>query len=472
MSDTVPPLPYSKRKHLVRLLQQRLTVARSALEQGSKPANIFESFAIPVTNLKSETELDPSIHFDVPEVDTGSEPTRVLLTGATGFLGSFLLFDLLRQTRSDVYCLVRCSDVEQGRTRIHRSLQHYTAVDSYESSRIIPVQGDVSKPRLGLSAWEFERLAANVDAIYHNAAVVNWLYTYAQLRPTNVLGTLEVIRLASLFKLKPLHYISTVAACPLEDTFEVTVVNEQPLVKDAGVLYGGYPQSKWVAEQLVLRAQSLGLMVRIYRPGIITGHSQTGAWNTTDATCRMIKLAVEAGVTPDLDAAVDMTPVDYVSSAIVYLAKLSRPSGTIYHLANPSPVDAGDLVSWIRAFGYPLRRIPYETWRSELMTLARGGQKNALSSFTPLFSKVVSNKIPGWTRKTLATWYQSTMDRVIGEVGALYGARSVQLDCRAAARDLAGTSIVCPPVSDRLLNTYLRYFVRVGFIDAPAHPPL
>jgi thioester reductase-like protein len=472
MNDGKPTSPDAKRRLLVRLLQQKLTGGGSTFELGRKHPHDFEAFAISVGRLKSEAALDPSIRFDAPDADTGSGPARILLTGATGFLGSFLLYDLLQQTRSDIYCLVRCSDVEEGRKRIYRSLERCAPPGGYLTSRIVPIQGDVSEPMFGLSARDFERLAANVDAIYHNAAEVNWLYSYARLRPVNVLGTREVIRLASRVRLKLLHYVSTVAACPLDDTFEVTVVNEHPLAQETGVLYGGYPQSKWVAEQLVLRAQAHGLPVRIYRPGIITGHSQTGAWNTTDATCRMIKLAVELGVTPDIDAAMDMTPVDYVSSAIVYLSKLKRPPGAIYNLANPSPVCAEDLVSWIRAFGYPLRRIPYEAWRSELVASAKLGQKNALSSFTPLFSKVVSDKMPGWTRKTLATWYQSTMDRVIGEVGALYGARSVQLDCQAAARDLAGTSILCPPVNDRLLSTYLSYFIRVGFLEAPAHPPL
>src|SRR5437667_797759 len=122
---------------------------------------------------------------------------------------------------------MRCASVEEGSKRIYQSLQHYAVAHAYDASRVIPVPGDVARPMLGLSPTEFARLASTVDAIYHNAAVVNWLYTYAQLKPTNVLGTQEIIRLAAHHKRKPLHFVSTVAACPLEDTFDVTIVNER-----------------------------------------------------------------------------------------------------------------------------------------------------------------------------------------------------------------------------------------------------
>jgi thioester reductase-like protein len=457
-----------RRKLLARMLREKLTQEEARPESGREPNGDFEAFALPVTQLKSEILLDPAIRFDAPPVQVDVEPAAVLLTGATGFLGSFLLYQLLRQTRARIHCLLRCSGLEQGRKRIYGSLERYGLAGGYDASRVVPVQGDVSQPLFGLTAAAFERLSMGVDAVYHNAAVVNWVYNYAQLKPTNVLGAQEAIRLAACGKLKPLHYISTVAACPLEDAFDVTIVPEAPLASDTGVLYGGYPQSKWVAEQLTLRANAAGLPLRIYRPGIISGHSRTGACNVNDATSRMIKMAVDLGVAPDLDAAVDMTPIDYVSRAIVHLSSLNRAPGTIYHLANSGPVRSSDLVAWIRSFGYPMRLVPYEVWRSDMVGLAKRTRRNPLSTLTPLFSMVVSDKLPAWTGKTVAACFQNTMDRLIGEVAAMYGRKTVQLDCRVARRDLAGTSILCPAVDEQLLHTYLAFFVRVGFIGPPA----
>jgi hypothetical protein len=104
------------------------------------------------------------------------------------------------------------------------------------------------------------------------------------------------------------------------------------------------------------------------------------------------------------------------------------------------------------------------------MSLTERGQKNPISTLSPLFSKIVSSKTPGWTGKTLAALYQNIMDRVIGEVAAMYDKKAVQLDCQGAVADLAETTIRCRPVDERLLNTYLSYLIGVGFLRAPRFP--
>jgi hypothetical protein len=152
----------------------------------------------------------------------------------------------------------------------------------------------------------------------------------------------------------------------------------------------------------------------------------------------------------------------------VCLATSNRATAEIYHLANPKPVNGHDLVSWVRKYGYPLRRVPYEEWRAQMVTLASRSDKNPLSPFAPLFGAVVSEKIPGWMTNMAGSSYQSGVDRVIRAIGARYGAQSVQLNCDNALRDLAGTPIACPPVDEKLLDTYFAYFVRIGYLNAPA----
>ena len=455
-----------KRQLLAKLLQKRFAKYAPMVAPDQERSGL-DRFGVPSGEMRAEVVLDPTINFDAPLKNTTGTPANIFLTGATGFLGAFLVDEILKQTKANVYCLVRSSGVEEGRQRIVKALETYLPANGWQSSRIIPVPGDLSKPLFGLSHNQFTELAGTVDSIFHNGAVVHGLYTYNQLKAANVLGTQEAMRLASMGERKPLHYVSTVAAVPLEDTFEVKVVRETDLDYD-GTLYGGYTQSKWVAEQLVLKARSLGLPTRIYRPGIITGHSQTGAWSTSDATSRMLKVAVESGILPDIEGAMDMTPVDYVSKAFVYLATSGQATSDIYHLANPQPVNGRDLVSWVRTYGYPLRRVPYEEWRTEMVALAGRSDKNPLSPFAPLFSAVVSDKIPAWMVSKVAPTYQSGVDRVIRAIGARYGAQSVQLKCDNALRDLAGASIVCPPVDERLLETYFSYFIRIGYLNSPA----
>jgi len=466
MNATEKLSPEEKRGLLTKLIQKRFSkyasVAASDHEQ-----TVLERFGVTTAEIREEAVLDASIRFDAPLKKAVNEPANIFLTGATGFLGAFLVYEVLKQTKANIYCLVRASRMEEGRQRIYKTLETYLPENGWRSPRIVPVPGDLSKPLFGLSESEFTDLAGVADSVFHNGAMVHGLHNYKQLKPTNVLGTTEAIRLASLGERKPLHYVSTVAAVPLEDKFEVKVVTETELDYD-GLLYGGYTQTKWVAEQLVCKARALGLPARIYRPGIITGHSQTGVWSTSDATSRMLKIAVETGILPDIEGAMDMTPVDYVSKALVYLAHSGRATSDIYHLANPKPVNGRDLVSWVRTYGYPLRRIPYEEWRSEIVAAAGRSDKNPLAPFAPLFGAVISDKIPGWMAGMVAPSYQKGVDRVIRAIGARYGAQSVQLNCDNALRDLAGASIACPAVDQQLLETYFSYFIRIGYLTVPA----
>lgn len=434
--------PEEKRALLVKLLQKKARKSESHPLSIQERLEFLDQFAVAVTDLNAEAVLDPTICLQADHVEPVTEPAHIFLTGATGFLGAFLLYELLHQTRADVYCLIRCSNPEEGKTRIQRNLESYLPGNECRSPRIIPVVGDLAEPLFGLSLQQFHMLASKIDAIYHNGALVNWIYPYNRLKPTNVLGTQEVLRLASQIKVKPVHFISTLAVFPAIGNSEVKVFREQDTIDHRGILYSGYTQSKWVAEKLVTIARSKGLPVCIYRPGLITGHSQTGAWNTDDVTCRMLKSWIELGYAPDLDAATDMTPVDYVSSAIVHLSRLKESLGKVFHLANPRPVHVRELVTWIRSFGYPLQPMPYDQWRAEMISLARRSQETAVYSLGPLFSVKVSEE---------ASW----------------AGRIPKFDCQNTLDRLAGTSIACPLVDAKVFPIYLSYFVRSGFLDAP-----
>jgi thioester reductase-like protein len=423
-----------KRELLVQLLQKR----------ASKPLSLLEQFAVPATEMDAEAILDPAISPDGLVIDRVTEPAHIFLTGATGFLGAFLLYELLEHTQADIYCLVRSHNAEDSKDKLQRTLEYYSLSHESLSSRVIPVVGDLAEPLFGLSPQQFGILASTIDVIYHSGAAINWIYPYERLKRPNVLGTQEVLRLASQIKLKAVHFISTLAVFPLLSNTNVKIVREQDSLDHGGDLYGGYVQSKWVADKLVAIASSRGLPVCIYRPGLITGHSQTGAWNTDDVTCRMLKTWIELGRAPDLDfEKADMTPVDFVSKAIVHLSRQHESVGKTFHLVNPHPIHMREIVTWIRSFGYQLRQVPYDHWLAELLDPARHSRDDAIYSLVPLFSLSVSDKVPTMVRRMPA------------------------LDCRNTLNGLAGTSIVCPPIDGEVFTTYLSYIVRSGFLDPP-----
>src|SRR5262249_42105198 len=161
------------------------------------------------------------------------------------------------------------------------------------------------------------RLAADVDAIFHNGAQVHFLHPYAALKPANVLGTGEVLRLATTARLKPVQLVSTMSVLsglapgqPARGGDR----NDRP-----GTPENGYAQSKWVAERLAWAAAGRGVPVSVFRPGRIVWHSQTGALASDDLLSRAVRACVQLGAAPALDALLEMTPVDYVCRAVVNL---------------------------------------------------------------------------------------------------------------------------------------------------------
>ena len=133
------------------------------------------------------------------------------MTGATGFVGAFLLHDLLKMTSAEIHCLLRAEDVEKGLLRLKRNLNTYLLWDDSFAARIRPILGDLGESQLGLTDESFEKLANEIDVIYHNGAMVNFVYPYHAHKASNVLGTQEILRLASKKRLKPVHFVSTLS---------------------------------------------------------------------------------------------------------------------------------------------------------------------------------------------------------------------------------------------------------------------
>ena len=219
----------------------------------------------PIDDFYVDAILDSSIKpQNLPQQST-NQLQHIFLTGATGFLGVHLLHELLEKTSANIHCLVRAENVSEARNKLKNKLSFYQLWNEQDSQRIIPIIGNLEKNLLGLSEKEFQDLASQIDMIYHSGASVNLIYPYSVLKPANVLGTQEILRLASQIKIKPVHFVSTTSVfCPENYPENEVLLESDPLDYYQG-LVGGYPQSKWVAEKLVMQARERGLPVTIYR---------------------------------------------------------------------------------------------------------------------------------------------------------------------------------------------------------------
>ncbi|OQW91230.1 MAG: hypothetical protein BWK78_05190 [Thiotrichaceae bacterium IS1] len=325
---------------------------------------------LPAVDLNTEIHLDPTIEgrgLSRPPVDSVTSSEAIFLTGATGFLGVYLLGDLLHQTVAQIHCLVRAESAADGLQKIVAKLKECFLWEDRFQTRIIPVCGSLSRPRFGLTKPQFQQLAQRIEVIYHNAALVNHLYPYSVLKAPNVSGTQEILRLATQANLKPVHYISTLGVLNANEP----PLTEQTTLGDGNSLAGGYNQSKWVAEKILALANERNIPVTIYRPGIIGGHSQTGVWNLRDFRCLMIKACLQLEKWPASEMVWNIAPVDYVSQAIIHLSQQPSSLGQRFHLASPYVLPVNQVFNHLVSLGYSLRLVSYEEWRATLISLQK-----------------------------------------------------------------------------------------------------
>ncbi|MEV1015117.1 thioester reductase domain-containing protein [Micromonospora sp. NPDC049801] len=386
--------------------------------------------------IAGEVTLAPDIRVVGDPPARVRDPRHVLLTGATGFVGGYLLHTLLESTTARVWCLVRCADEGAGLRRLLDNMERYLPLPATAVDRITVLPGDLARPGLGLSAERFDELADLLDGIYHCGARVHFGYNYQQLRPDNITGTEEVLRLAARGRPTAVHHVSTYGIWGLPAPGR-DVVSEDDDIASAGRLVTGYVQTKWAAERLVELARARGVPADIYRPGRVLGDSRTGASLTTHFTTRVMKGCVQLGLAPDIDIKVEMTPVDYVASALVHISRYGPALGGTYHLVSPYKALFADVVRALRRHGFAVEVVPVEEWWQALKATYAVGA-NELHPVMPVVQEFV----------------------VGGEEAVHYGVDNTE-------QQLRGTDVRCPPLDDDLLDIYLRWMVRTGYLPAP-----
>jgi nonribosomal peptide synthetase MxcG len=382
--------------------------------------------------IERDATLNPDIAPRRPPA--GPAPlSTVFLTGATGFYGTFVLADLLRDTRAHVVCLVRAQTPAAGMARVASSLaRRGCAVDSSVLAARITIEcGDAERPHFGLSAQALRTWTESADAIVHVAARVHMLLSYASLLASNVLAVESALRFATTGRPKSVHHVSTVEVLADADPRAPDALVERRTGPSAALLESGYGRSKWVAEKLVEAARDRGVRAFIHRPGRLMGHSSTGAYNEDDFLVQLLDTCGRVGAAPVLDVVVDMTPVDYASRALVRLAQ-TEPAGDAFHLVAPEAPAWSSLLATIVGLGYPLRPLPFAEWRSLV--------RESLGS----------------DRGTSFLHYLSSLSREELEASIRGGFAS------SASRAALGDDMTCPPVDAALVETYIRALARDG----------
>ncbi|QAY65099.1 non-ribosomal peptide synthetase [Paenibacillus protaetiae] len=341
------------------------------------------AYAGALADREEEEETDIADYYDLTEMPklpevrlAGSDGLGrdVLITGATGYLGSHLAYELLTATQAHVHLLVRAKNGCAGKRRLIETFDHYFGQGVYEryASRIHVVEGELTMPDLGVD--NLAEVAAGLSSIIHAGADVRHFGNTDHFQAVNVEGTKALLQLVQANPQLAFHFISTVGIPE-----EIAARGEWAgLQHDAELFYklqsdNVYTNSKLQAERAVAEAIQQGLPCRV---GNLSCHSETGRFQNNineNFFYRMIKGFLLLKKVPEVNSFVDITPIDFASRFIVQLAK-EPVMGSVYHICNPVQVHFNEVISLLMQEGYELEAVPVKAFRQ--WVLSRG---NAVS---------------------------------------------------------------------------------------------
>ena len=326
---------------------------------------------------------------------SANEFREVLLTGATGFVGRFLLRELLRQNDGlIVHCLVRADDVEHGFARIRAALEHAEIWEDALGSRIRVTVGDICAAQFGLSDAEFDDLCRRIDAVYHLAAELSLVSSYSSIRTVNASSLRNVLALCLRTRFKHVFYASTMGVfpeyfCNFSNEFSRRRI-EHHMQPDLATMkrllppgFVGYPWSKLVSEQVLLFANAAGLPVAIFRLPQ-TGMSSTGYTQASAISLSIYQAAIQIEMAPagfSIQSCAE--PVDTLAEICAAISMNSDRRFTIYHCCDPLPPhdDFGPA-----DFGIHLDEVPYESFRRACQALGDSSPLHGLWDLLDFFA--------------------------------------------------------------------------------------
>ncbi|USP76410.1 SwnK [Curvularia clavata] len=363
--------------------------------------------------------LDSSIQFkNLSECqDTHvKHPKTVLITGSTGFVGAFMVHEFLRRS-VDVYCLVRAHNHDNAQERMIATLREYGLWKTAYEPLLKSIDGDLSKPLLGLSDISFADLANYIDTIVHSGALVDWMRPLDDYVGPNIFGTHEVLRLASCGRAKAVHFISTISTLPIHLGYGLTLHDAEY----------GYGTSKYLAERMVVAARFRGARASSYRLPFVSASTSNGQFRLDrgDFFNNLVSGSLELGAFPSIDADLSaVLPVDYLCSTIATIIADNQQDsiGKDYDFLNPQAPTFDHFFKTIGALAGCKKLLSFTEWHRRALEYAVAYPESSLARITPI--------LDGYTDQTAGEMMKSlpVEQRVVELEAALAGTKAASSD--------------------------------------------
>ncbi|AKF08727.1 non-ribosomal peptide synthetase [Sandaracinus amylolyticus] len=291
---------------------------------------------------------------------------RVLLTGATGFVGVHLLASWLERSDDTIVCTVRASDDATARARL------FTRAEEL-GIELGPAAHRIEVIALDLTARDLE--IAPCATVFHCAAQVSLARDYDSLAAVNVVATRELLGLALRWGAQ-LHYVSSIATVPRSEP-------EERLHPAHAGLVDGYQRSKWQGEALCAEAGNRGLRVAVHRLGRVAGPRRRPSVNRGDLVWRIGRAATRVAAWPDLPVEEPWIPADDAASSMVRLALADAATtpASAYHLVHTGSVALDRVREALTCIGYPLARVSVSDWMTRVRARGDDEDRSTLAFF-------------------------------------------------------------------------------------------
>ncbi|MGM7721817.1 beta-ketoacyl synthase N-terminal-like domain-containing protein [Metabacillus sp. Hm71] len=275
---------------------------------------------------------------------------EILLTGATGYLGAYLLYELLTKFNSFIHLIVRGDNQAAAEKRLKEKICSYFGPSFYDEykQKIVVYNGDLTKKELGLDRITYQYLSETIECIIHSAGNVSHFGNEAESYKANVVSTQHMVDFALSGSRKDFNHISTLAVA------SGVVLNKRDILfteydDDLGqTIEHPYPKTKLQAEKLVMEARNKGIKANIFRVGNIVFDSSSGRFQENieqNSLYTMMKSYLRIGLVPEMDRDTDFSCVDDVSRAIINLFAKEALINETYHIFNPNYVSLADILT-------------------------------------------------------------------------------------------------------------------------------